>query len=598
MQTSVDILRSHPLCEGLEEGEIQRVARHATVVDLPAGASIYRNGQSIEAVHVLVNGRATLSIAVPGKTAPLVLESVPGEILGAVALFESGVSLGEMVAAEPVRLLALEREVFLELLQSIPRLALHMIRRLARRTVQIAGLERTARRARAIGVLWKGPRGRELLEALERELGARGERVARVVPGETGDGERWEQVLAGRDRVFLELDLDRLPADWMAPTAKCDELLWLVDRENEPDLRGRLSSLLGAAPGAAARSDVVWMLSEGAQAAPLWARAWDLNDRRHLLLEVADTPGRTTRLGRLGLDRLVRRLRGVSLGLALAGGGARGLAHLGALRAFERSGIGFDLMSGTSCGAMIGIIYAAGYTPDFLVDLFKREMTLGRPFKWFPRGHNWYLIWQYRTGAWDGMLRRYLRDWTLAQLPIPFHAVTVDLISGKEVVHQHGDAVRAILESINLPVISKPIVHDGMALVDGAVLNNLPADVLATQGADLVVGVDVSSLLRSELAGNRPDTPTAQMRAVGPVETVIRVLETQGRGLGALRADSIDLTIRPDASAFSFVDFSKAPELAEAGEEAAEKAIPQLKELIAEAERRVARRGAGKSGKP
>ncbi len=596
MVPTLEMLHNHPLCEGLREEEIARMARHATPVDLPAGAWIYRAGQPIEAVHVLVSGRAKLTVVVPGKAAPLEVESVPGEVLGVVALFESGNSLGDMEVVEPARLLSLPREAFLDLLHSIPRLALHMIRRLAKRTVQIAGVESAQHRARTVGVFWRGPRGRRLLDMLERELAARGERVARADLGEGSQGDRWEQLLRSHDRAFLEFDLDRLSGAWMGGAAGCDELLWLVDGENEPALRHTLASLIGETPGAAARSHVVWMLPEGLQAAPRWDRAWELNGRRHVILEVAESPERLTRLGRLGLDRLVRQIRGIRLGLSLAGGGARGLAHLGAFRAFERAGIGFDVMSGTSCGAMVGITYAAGFTPDSLVASYKRDLTPPWLFRRLPKGHNWYLVWKYRTGAWDGMLRRYLRDWTLEQLPIPFQAVTVDLISGREVVHRTGDAARAILESINLPVISKPIVRDGMALVDGGVLNNLPADVLAKEGAQMVVGIDVSSQLRDEFAGNRPGTPTAQMRSAGPLETIIRVVETQGRGLGALRADSMDLTIHPDASAFSFVDFSKSPELADVGEAAAESAIPRLKEMIAEVERRAAAIGRPASG--
>ena len=589
MDPTIETLRNHPLCEDLKEEELARLARHATPISLPAGANIYRSGQPIEAVYLLVSGRARLTVLAPGKAAAVELESAPDdEVLGAVALLESGAALGDMVAVEPVRLLSIAREPFLELLQSIPSLALHLIRRLARRTMQIVGVERPQPRALTVGVIWKGPRGRSLLDLLGRELAGRGERVARADLGEGSQGQRWEHLLSSHDRAFLELDLDRLAGGWMGRAAACDELLWLVDAENERLLRQTLSLLVGEAPQAAARAHVVWMLPEAAQVAPPRDRAWNLNERPHLLLEFGEAPERLSRLGRLGLDRLLRRLRGIQLGLSLGGGGARGLAHLGVFRAFERAGISFDLMSGTSCGAMVGITYAAGYSPDVLIDAYKRDLTPPWLFRHLPRGRNWYLVWQFRTGAWDALLRQYLRDWPLERLPIPFHAVTVDLISGREVVHRAGDAVRAILESINLPVISKPIVHDGMALVDGAVLNNLPADVLTKEGAQLVVGIDVSSRLRDELAGNRPDTPTAQMRSVGSVDTIIRVAETQGRGLGALRADSMDLTIRPDASAFSFVDFSKAPELADVGEAAAESAIPRLKEMLAGLERRAA----------
>ena len=180
MDPTIETLRNHPLCEGLQEEELARLARHATPISLPAGANIYRSGQPIEAVHMLVSGRARLTVLVPGKAANLELESGPGdEVLGAVALLESGASLGDMVAVEPVRLLSIPREPFLDLLQSIPSLALHLIRRLARRTMQIAGVERPRPRALTVGVIWKGPRGRSLLDLLGRELAARGERVPR-----------------------------------------------------------------------------------------------------------------------------------------------------------------------------------------------------------------------------------------------------------------------------------------------------------------------------------------------------------------------------------------------------------------------------------
>jgi predicted acylesterase/phospholipase RssA len=122
---------------------------------------------------------------------------------------------------------------------------------------------------------------------------------------------------------------------------------------------------------------------------------------------------------------------------------------------------------------------------------------------------------QYRRRAWDGLLRQYLHNWRLEQLLIPFHAITVDLVQVGSVVRSQGDAVQAILESINLPIISKPILSDGMALVDGGVLNNLPADVLAENGVDFVVGVDVSTHVRPEFAGNRPDMPTGKMKDAG-----------------------------------------------------------------------------------
>src|SRR5262249_20432524 len=154
-----------------------------------------------------------------------------------------------------------------------------------------------------------------------------------------------------------------------------------------------------------------------------------------------------------------------------------------------------------------------------------------RLFRHIPQGNMWYLLSQYRRRSWDAMLRKYLHDWRLEQLPIPFAAVTVDLITAHDVVRDSGDAVDAILESLNFPLIARPILRDGMALVDGGVLNNLPADVLADRGADFVVGVDVSSRLRAEFARNRPGMASAQMKRPNAIETILRVFEAQAHGV-------------------------------------------------------------------
>jgi CRP-like cAMP-binding protein len=184
------------------------------------------------------------------------------------------------------------------------------------------------------------------------------------------------------------------------------------------------------------------------------------------------------------------------------------------------------------------------------------------------------------------MLRRYLHDWRLEQLAIPAFATTVDLVTARDVVRDRGDAVHAILESINLPGIAGPIMRDGMALVDGGVLNNLPADVLADRGADFVVGVDVSSRLKPEFAGIGPDR-TSRPRRAGTLETLFRVFEAQAHGLGNVRNRAVDFWVTPDTGPFDFTDFTRAAELAAAGADAARDSLPRLQRQLAEFEKRL-----------
>ena len=219
-------------------------------------------------------------------------------------------------------------------------------------------------------------------------------------------------------------------------------------------------------------------------------------------------------------------------------------------------------MSGTSVGAMVGILYSAGMSPEQAIENFLHDLKPSRLFRFLPKWPNWYLVAQYRRRAWDGLLRRYLHDWRLEQLLIPFNAIAVDLVQVGTVVRSQGDAVHAILESINLPIVSKPILSDGMALVDGGVLNNLPADVLAESGVDFVVGVDVSSHVRPEFAGNRPDMPTAKMKNAGVLDTLFRIFESQAHHLGKFRNQAVDFWIRPDVSGFGLAEFHRTAEIA------------------------------------
>jgi predicted acylesterase/phospholipase RssA len=288
------------------------------------------------------------------------------------------------------------------------------------------------------------------------------------------------------------------------------------------------------------------------------------------------------RLYNQGIARLVRHLCDVKIGLALGGGGARGLAHFGVLRALDRAGISFDIMSGTSAGSMFGLSYAAGLEVDFMIQTYSLDLRPPRLFRRLPGGDRLFLIWKFRTRGWDKMLRPYFHDWTMEQLQTPFVSVAVDLVSGNPVVTETGDIISAMLESLNLPGVAQPILKDGRALVDGGVLNNLPGDVLVERNADYVVGVNVGAELSQKFGVNRPGMKTEEMKIPGNLETLFRVLEVVGKGTAELKRSSIDLQIQPDMSRASFSDFTQGAALAEIGEAAAEASLPELQASLLE----------------
>jgi predicted acylesterase/phospholipase RssA len=238
------------------------------------------------------------------------------------------------------------------------------------------------------------------------------------------------------------------------------------------------------------------------------------------------------------------------------------------------------MIAGTSAGAMTGTLYAAGLEPDFLVDRFVNDLRPSWFFRCIPRGDQWYLLYKYRMGRFDPMLRRYLKDISIEQLSVPMHAVTVDLIRGQSIVRETGDAVHGILESINLPVLSTPIRRPGQALIDGGLINNIPADVLVSRGCNFVIAVSVSAKLEDEFARNRPDTPLSGMRRASTIQTVLRSLLVQSTSVNAIGVEPADVVIEPEVTGFDLTEFTRTDELAAIGEKSTKEAIPEIKRLL------------------
>ena len=270
-----------------------------------------------------------------------------------------------------------------------------------------------------------------------------------------------------------------------------------------------------------------------------------------------------------GIERVIHYLRGVRIGVALGGGAARGMAHLGVLKALENNGIVPDVIVGTSVGAMTGILYSAGLDCDYLAKKFSAELKLPWIFRQLPSGGYWYLLYKYRRGQFEQMLREYLQDWKLEQLAVPCLAVTVDLVTGHAVVRDRGDAVHAILESINLPMLSAPICRNGQALIDGGFVNNIPADVLTSQDCNFLIAVSVTAKIKREFGANTPDTPTPSMRIPSSLQTLFRTLEVQNFNLNRIGALPAEVVIEPDVTDFDLSEFMRAEELSRVGEQAA-----------------------------
>ena len=247
------------------------------------------------------------------------------------------------------------------------------------------------------------------------------------------------------------------------------------------------------------------------------------------------------------------------LGLALSGGGTRGFAHIGVLKAFQEERIAFDCVAGTSAGSLIGALYCADVGLDVIIQEAKRVQR-----KELVRR-----LWINSDSAnIANVVNRLLVDKTFEELSTPFAAVAVDVLSGNEVVLTSGNVAKAVSASCAVPALFKPVESDGMVLMDGGLLNNMPADVCRKMGAQIVIGVDLNCH-RGE------GTDSRKLRDLLFAAWSITTKSTMYKGL-----QNSDLVIEPELRQFSRASLDSIDEMVEEGYRAAKQKMPEIKKLL------------------
>ena len=279
------------------------------------------------------------------------------------------------------------------------------------------------------------------------------------------------------------------------------------------------------------------------------------------------------------------------LGLALGGGAARGIAHIGLLQWLEEHRIPIDFIAGASMGALVGGAYAAGMTPEELRELMRDAdwdliFLADSPFRYktfrrkedarqfpaqielglkkglrLPSGLN---AGQGVQAMLDRIASRYPDLESFDDLPTPFRAVTTDLDEAIVVVLDRGSLAEAMRATMAIPGVFTPVSRDGRLLVDGGTLDNVPADVTRSMGADIVMAVNVGSRTDGFIA------PTNFIDVLGSTMDTMMAI-------GVSRSlESADIVITPDLRGFPGTDYRRSQELIERGYQAAEAVKDQL----------------------
>lgn len=285
------------------------------------------------------------------------------------------------------------------------------------------------------------------------------------------------------------------------------------------------------------------------------------------------------------------------VGLALGGGGARGSAHLGVLSVLEREKISFDLIVGTSFGALVGCKYAMN--PDAAVvmremvefvgsskfkqttinylkenlEAEKQERGIFYSLKSYVK-RGIFLSMSIRKGAFISeddflnVIRCLIGDSTFEDAKIPFSCVTTDLISGREILLDNGSMLEAVSASCSIPGVFPPITLNGGRMVDGGWVNKVPAEPAIAQGADFVIGVDTS------------DNFMEMDKFNTGLQIITRANDITRNVLSEFQSCYADFVIRPNVGHIHWTRFDKISDCYKIGVEATEAVIPQLKASI------------------
>lgn len=232
----------------------------------------------------------------------------------------------------------------------------------------------------------------------------------------------------------------------------------------------------------------------------------------------------------------------MKIGLVLSGGGARGIAHLGIIKALYEMGVEFDQIAGTSAGAITGALIAQGYSPDESLKIIESSSFVRhlRPA--------WTRMGLLRIDTVADLYKKYIPHDSFEKLQIPLHVLAVDLNDGEQVIFEQGELIRPVLASCCLPGIFEPMRINKRQFVDGGVLNNLPVEIIENK---------VDSIIGSHCNVLGPRKPVTSMRGV--IERSL-VLAVQSKTKERFAKCTV-LIEPPQLAQYGTMDISKAREL-------------------------------------
>ncbi|WP_426040646.1 patatin-like phospholipase family protein [Brevundimonas sp. TWP2-3-4b1] len=532
---------------------------------LTGGELLFSAGDEPDSLYLVRSGR--LGVFRKNEDQPPQFLGVikPGEPVGEMALIAGTPHSASVVALRDSEILALPREVFFEAVRTQPDVMIELSRLMLHRA-----------RERAPGVTEPSVFG--FISVRGRPIRPFVDRVAAAVEAQGHTCQVIDHsALSSVSEWFSRMEDSH---DFVLYVAELDEPSWANLCARQVDRLFLIGDALTAPP-----ANIPIRTAHGLQQFTDLILLRDPRMRRPANTAVwldAINPGRWFHAiegDAADAARIARIVTGRAVGLVLSGGGARAYAHIGAVRALHEAGVRFDFLGGSSMGAVIAAGPALGWTDEELDARIRTAFVRSDPLSdlAFP------IIAMTRAGKVARLLQDAYGEIDIADMPLPFFAVSSNLTSGRIEVHRRGLLRRAMRASISIPGVMPPVVIDGQVLVDGAVIKNFPTDVMRQMNAGPIIGVDMSQTRGVDPAtlANPPSwwrwIVSGAWKKGPPIVSVLMrsATITTDADMESSRADT-DLLILPEPDGSDIRDWKVYDPVVAAGHAAAVKALAKL----------------------
>ncbi len=550
------VLATAPLLSRLPIAARERLEAGAVPLELPAGEWLFREGDTAEDLYVVKAGR--LDVTVGGVD---IRQMGAGAVIGELALLTGGVRSASIRARRDSRLLRVSHATFQDAVGNDP-VALSALAGLLAEQLQGARPAVSAGtpqpRLVAVVALGTGAPAAEVADELAAELS----QTLRVgTPGRV-EPDGLERAERDHDRVVIVAEDPRIDPEWWRMCVRQADHLVLVAA---PGQRVPDGPPLG-------RTDADLVLVGSPRPRGEEVRAWAAAiDPWHIT--VSDGQGLRDSLRPLGV-----RLAGRSVGVVMAGGGARAFAHIGILHELADAGIVVDRVAGSSQGSIIAALYAWGLDSDEIEDACYQEFVRGRPFNDYTlpiasvaKGR--------RT---EKAMRRHLGDAHIEELPRQFRCVSTDLQSRSSYDHRRGSIVDAVMASISLPVLFPPRRDGQRLLADGGILDNLPVRLLTERDEGPIVAVNIGMggghAVRKDGPGTAVVARPVRVPALG--ETLLRSIFIGSGGAAETARAAGAIVVTPSTMGVGLLEFHQLDRMVESGRAAGRALLEAAEPLL------------------